>query len=169
MQLTEEQKKQVSQWTENGAGLSEIQSRLADEFGVRLSFMETRFLILDIGAQIKDKVQPEQPKPAPPPPAPPASDDDELDDETDEYEAPEPVEQKPATAGAVSVDISPIARPGFALTGTVVFSDGVKGEWGITNDGRFALESETPGYKPSNADIREFQTQLRNQMARKGY
>jgi len=180
MTLTEEQKQAVAQWAAAGAGLSEIQSRLTVEFGVRLSYMETRFLILDLGAQIKDKEQPEPPsgERGRSPSIPPAqsydeADDGEIpdDDDNDGGRTSPSSDQSPSAppASAVSVDINPITRPGFALTGTVVFSDGVKAEWGITNDGRFALEAATPGYKPSAGDIREFQLQLRAQMARKGY
>jgi len=77
-------------------------------------------------------------------------------------------EEAPAP-GDVSVEISSLARPGFALTGTVVFSDGVKADWGFTNDGRFALDSEKPGYRPSGEDLRKFQMKLRDLMSSRGY
>ena len=165
MQLSNDQKQAVSTWAADGAGLSEIQTRLTDEFGIRLSYMETRFLILELGAQIKDKTVEETPKPAP---APAPVDSDDSDDSDEDFDIPEADAPSP-TSAAVSVDINPITRPGFALTGTVVFSDGIKAEWGFTNDGRFALDSDTPAYKPTAEDIREFQTQLRKLMAKQGY
>jgi len=159
MNLTEEQKQAVAKWAADGAGLSEIQSRLADEFGARLSYMETRLLVLDIGAQIKDR----EPEAAPEPKraSAPAAEDEESDIADDAAASPLP--------GGVSVEISPITRPGFALAGTVVFSDGVTAEWGFMSDGRFALAAADPKYKPTAEDLREFQTQLRNQMTRRGY
>lgn len=146
MNLTQEQQDQVRSWASTGASLSEIQSRLAEEFSITLSYMETRFLVIDLNAQLKDKQVPVEKKPVEP------SDEEEAD----------ALESEALPAhGDVSVEISPITRPGFALTGSVVFSDGMKAEWGFTNDGRFSLDPATAGYRPTAEDLRKFQTNLR--------
>ena len=94
------------------------------------------------------------------------AEDAEFDDEA----AAPGAEEAPAdAAGDIALEISPLARPGFALTGSVVFSDGVKADWGFTNDGRFALDSEKPGYRPSGEDLRKFQMKLRDLMSSRGY
>lgn len=154
MNLTQEQQDQVRSWAAAGASLSEIQSRLAEEFSIMLSYMDTRFLVIDLDAQLKDKQVPVEKKPIEP------SDEEEAD----------ALESEPMPAhGDVSVEISPITRAGFALTGSVVFSDGMKAEWGFTNDGRFSLDPETEGYRPTAEDLRTFQTKLRALLPAQGY
>lgn len=154
MKLTPEQNDAVRRWAADGAGLSEIQSRLLDEFAVSLSYMETRFLVIDLEATIKDPPSKEQ--------APEqAVLGDAAGDDAIETEA------LPAD-GDVSVEINPITRPGFAVAGTVVFSDGVKAEWGATVDGRLSLDPEIPEYQPTSEDVRQFQVKLRELFASQG-
>lgn len=154
MKLTEEQKNAVKRWADEGAGLSEIQSRLLDEFAIRLSYMETRFLVIDIDATIKDPPSKEKT------PEQAILSDEAADDKIQTQAVP--------ADGDVSVDISPITRPGFAIAGTVVFSDGVKAEWGVTVDGRLSLEPEQPEYRPTSEDIRQFQLKLKELFASQG-
>src|SRR6187402_893881 len=68
MNLNEAQQKTVSEWIAAGAKLSEVQSRLGAAFGIRLTYMEVRFLVDDLKLRLLD---PEPPKPATPPHAPP--------------------------------------------------------------------------------------------------
>ena len=58
MELTEHQKSTLSQWAEQGYSLSEIQKRLAEEMGIAMTYMEARFLALDMGLNIRDKAAP---------------------------------------------------------------------------------------------------------------
>ena len=55
MNLDDAQKQRVSQWIEEGLKLSEIQDKLAAEEGIKLTYMEVRFLIDDLGVKLKDK------------------------------------------------------------------------------------------------------------------
>lgn len=153
MELTQEQKSKVNGWAAEGAGLSEIQNKIFEEFGIKLSFIETRFLVIDLGTKIKDKEEPKEKK-----------EDAEREKSVDEFE-----DELNKADGGVSVSISPLARPGFAMTGEVVFSDGVKGEWAITADGRLALDPEQKGYRPSEEDLKAFQVELRNIISKQGY
>ncbi len=153
MDLTQEQQDKVRNWAAAGASLSEIQSLLAEEFSIHLSYMDTRFLVIDLNAQIKDKAAPAEKKP-----------DEPAEDGADALES----EPLPADGG-VEVEISPIARPGFALAGSVVFPDGMKADWGFTNDGRFSLDPQTAGYRPTAEDLRKFQTKLRELCSAQGY
>ena len=50
--LSEDQVLLIGQWAANGAQLTDIQKRLEDEMEFRLSYMDTRFLILDLGVEI---------------------------------------------------------------------------------------------------------------------
>ena len=186
MQLTPEQEALVRAWAAEGATLSDIQTRLADECGVRLSYLDTRFLLLDLKVDLVEKTKKE-----PPPPAaagfaaaggPGAEAPDRLDDEDaygaapplpgEEYgepaDAAEPPPPAPADAAApgastLKVELARIQRPGFAASGSVTCSDGVKGEWGIDAYGRLALAfPDNKGYRPSAADQRAFMQQLRS-------
>lgn len=163
MELTKEQQDKVRGWAAEGASLSEIQSRISGEFGIRLSYMDTRFLVIDLNAVIKDKEAPkkEEPKKEPPPNKAPAEEPDEVED----------IETEPLgkAQGGVSVELSNLTRPGFALAGTVVFSDGVNAGWGITNDGRISFEPEKEGYRPSHEDMKAFQLKLRELISSQGY
>ncbi len=65
MNLTEEQRQRVATWITQGAKLAEIQTRLTAEFGIKLTYMEARFLVDDLKLTLKD---PEPPKVITPPP-----------------------------------------------------------------------------------------------------
>ena len=58
MNLDETQRQTVAKWISEGAKLSEIQKRLL-ELGVKLTYMEVRFLVDDLKLTPKD---PEPPK-----------------------------------------------------------------------------------------------------------
>ena len=48
MNLTEDQRQRVTAWVLQGAKLSDIQTRLAEEFKIKLTYMEVRFLVDDL-------------------------------------------------------------------------------------------------------------------------
>ena len=184
MQLTPEQQQKVRDWAADGASLSDIQTRLADECGVRLSYLETRFLLLDLKVDLVEKTKKSAPPPdlaaAPAAPAEPEPDPDGYgavpplpgeeydgpDDAADTAEssgAEPPSPSDGAPAGSVQVDLARIQRPGFAASGSITCSDGVKGEWGIDNYGRLALAfPDNKGYRPTPADQQAFMQQLRS-------
>ena len=47
MKLAPEQTQAVKSWIAAGASIADVQKRLNDEFKVSLTYMDTRFLILD--------------------------------------------------------------------------------------------------------------------------
>lgn len=155
MNLNEAQKQTVSDWIAAGAKLSEVQSRLATEFALTLTYMEVRFLVDDLKLRLKD---PEPVKPANPPVA-----------------APNPiaateVAAAPAPAGGqVSVTVDQIARPGALVSGGVTFSDGMTADWYLDQTGRLGLVAKQQGYKPSPTDIQQFQAALEREMAKLGF
>jgi hypothetical protein len=156
MTLTEEQRQRVTAWITQGAKLSEIQNRLAAEFGVKLTYMEARFLVDDLKLVPKD---PEPPKVV----APPAEQKLEA--------APVPAEEIPAPAagGKVSVIVDQITRPGALISGKVNFSDGQIADWYLDQTGRLGLVPKVHGYKPSAADIQDFQLALQREVQKLGY
>ena len=156
MKLDEAQRLTVAKWIADGAKLAEIQNRLAAEFGLKLTYMEARLLVDDLKLTPKD---PEPPKVV----ATPA--------------AAAPLETKPvapAPAGApaggkVAVTVDQITKPGAIISGNVNFSDGQIADWYLDQSGRLGLVPKVPGYKPSAADVQEFQLALQQEVAKLGY
>ena len=174
MELTEQQRLAVKEWLAAGASLSDVQKRLKGEFNLTMTYIDVRLLVLDIGAEVKDKpapkpVQPEAPKP---PPAAAGAEDpyaDEFEDEAGAGAEGAEAGGPPAGGANVSLSLDRLVVPGAMVSGTVTFSDGVKARWMIDQMGRFGLDPEKPGYRPSNADLQAFQMQLRTELRRHGY
>jgi hypothetical protein len=154
--LSEEQRQRVTAWILEGAKLSEIQSRLMSEFSVKLTYMEVRFLVDDLKLTPKD---PEPPKVI----APPAETKIAA-----EKKSPLTLESTPAPGG-VSVSVDQIAKPGAVVSGKVTFTDGQTAEWYLDQTGRLGVVPKQTGYKPSAADVQEFQTALQAEIAKLGF
>jgi hypothetical protein len=163
MKLDDAQKQKVSEWIEQGLKLSEVQDKLGSEFGLRITYMEVRFLMDDLGVKLKDKpteapVDLKAPSAAIPgatplskgPPLPPEEQDDLL-------------------GGGVSVTVDQVTRPGALVSGKVKFSDGKMADWHLDQMGRLGLAPKEQGYRPSQEDLMEFQAVLQNELARLGY
>jgi hypothetical protein len=160
MNLTDEQRQRVTAWILQGAKISEVQNRLASEFGVKLTYMEARFLVDDLKLTPKD---PEPPKVVAPPVAPPAAEPAKLTAEKD----PAPAGTLPASGVSVSVD--QITKPGAMISGKVTFSDGQIAEWYLDQTGRLGVVPKQAGYKPSATDVQDFQLALQQEVAKLGY
>ena len=148
MTLTDNQRTAIGQWIEAGASLPEIQKRLKDEFQISLTYLETRFLADDLKLALKDPEPEKKPEPAPAAeaaadPATPAGPDEAV---------PGP--------GKVTATIDQITKVGAMISGRAVFSDGEKAEWYLDQSGRLGLNAETPGYRPSQQDVMDFQMEL---------
>lgn len=133
--LTEDQKDALHRWAAEGANISDLQRRLKEEFDISISYMDARFVVLDLNIQL---VEPKKEEPK---------------------KEEEPV--KPEATGTVNVTMDQIALPGSLVSGKVVFSDGETAIWMLDQNGRPGLDPDTPGYRPVQEDIVEFQTQLR--------
>ena len=165
MDLTTEQRRAVKQWVDEGANLSQVQTRIKAEFGVSLTFLDTRMLVQDLGAKLKDKPEPK--KPAPPAPADdglPEEDDLGATDEPDAAPAPDGM-----IGGKVSVTMDRVVRAGAVASGDVTFSDGTRCKWMLDQMGRLGLDGAKPGYRPPQQDLQEFQVQLRAALQTRGY
>lgn len=112
----------------------DLQRRVKEEFGISLTYMDTRLLVLDLGISLIEAAV-EEPK----------------------------LEEKPAPTptGKVSVTMDTLALPGALVSGKVEFSDGETAIWMLDQSGRPGLDPDTAGYRPSQPDIVEFQKQLR--------
>ncbi|MDP6523368.1 MAG: hypothetical protein QGI24_02360 [Kiritimatiellia bacterium] len=163
MELTEDQKKTVAQWVSEGDGLSEIQKRLSSELGITLTYMDVRFLVIDLGLELS------------------TTEEDEPGDSQEEDAVPAVSDESgggmaantPGTNGellssGVTVDVDRITKPGAIVSGTVGFSDGVSGNWSVDQFGRLGLSTGSPDYKPSQEDLEAFQAELKQSLASRG-
>ena len=159
----------IAQKVPEGLSLSKIQDSLKEQ-GVHITFMELRLLASEIEEKVwkqneKDETpagpaeqaaaagpaeEPEENEPAdpsgemvPPPPAPAEA---------------APQDAPAASRGKTVVELSKIARPGAAASGSVRFGSGVTAEWLIDQFGLLSLDN--PSGKPDQQDIREFQIEL---------
>ena len=144
--LSEEQKSSLKQWAAEGATIADLQKRVKDDFGISITYMDARFLVLDLGIEIQEATK-EEKKPA----------------------GEEVLSAAATPAGGVSVTIDNIALPGALVSGKVTFSDGETGIWMLDQYGRPGLDADTPGYQPSREDVMEFQKQLSELVRKNGY
>ena len=178
MNLTDAQRAAVTKWITDGLKLSDIHTRLDKELGLRLTYMEVRFLMDDLKLQPKDQERPVVPPvpapatpapraaaPSPRPGPPPGSEPDPFDEALAEL----PEEPAAGGSGNVSVTVDQLARPGALASGKVTFSDGKKAEWYLDQMGRLGLSPEEAGYRPPPADVSMFQMQLQAALSRAGF
>jgi len=159
MNLDEAQRQKVTAWIAAGAKLSEIQTRLAAELNLKLTYMEVRLLVDDLKLTPKD---PEPPKVVAPPVAAPAANPTKLTIEKN------PAPEGTLPASTVSVTLDQLAKPGAIVSGKVTFSDGQSADWYLDQTGRLGVVPKQPGYKPSPADVQQFQVALQSELARMG-
>jgi hypothetical protein len=167
LKLTPEQLSQVEAWAAEGASLNDVQGRLKEHFGLNITYLDARLLMLDIGVKLKDKPRAE----AKPEAAPASAEADEaLTDWEDEPSAPAPLPQTPAAGkGGVTISTDQITLPGAIISGKVTFSDGQLVSWQLDQFGRLSMKDAPMGYKPPPGDIPQFQQQLDRVLQRAGF
>lgn len=143
--LTDDQKAALHRWAAEGASIADLQKRLKDEFDIGITYMDARFLVLDLGVVLVEAAKEEEKKPDA-----------------------EEIVSKPEPTGVVTVAIDNIALPGALVSGKVTFSDGETGIWMLDQYGRPGLDPDTPGYRPKQEDIVEFQKQLAEVVRKQG-
>ena len=165
--LSEEQVAQIQSWADEGARLSDIQRRLAEEMEIRVTYMEMRFLIDDLKIRMPEDEKPEKPEE---PESPPESGEngkatagDSADDTV------ETGESEPAKGGKVSVTISELQRPGAMVSGSVTFAGGETADWWMDPMGRLGMDPRNPEFRPSESEMMEFQTELHAVAKKKGF
>ncbi len=168
MNIDEVKKQRVAAWIEEGLKLSEIQSKLASELSVTLTYMEVRLLVNELKLMPKD------------PPPPPAAAISPLPGP--EADMPQPGDPKgtvseetlgadPAApgAGSISVSVDRVARPGALVSGNVTFTDGNSAAWYLDQHGRLGIVPKVAGYKPAPQDLQTFQVELQKELAKLGF
>ncbi|MCW1921396.1 hypothetical protein OKA05_02460 [Luteolibacter arcticus] len=139
--LSEDQKSALHQWAAEGASIADLQKRLKDDFDIGITYMDARFLVLDLGIELLEAPKDEKPEEAP----------------------------KPVPTGTVEVTMDGLALPGALVSGKVTFSDGESAIWMLDHHGRPGLDPDRAGYRPSQEDVINFQKQLSDLVRNKGY
>lgn len=134
--LSVEQVERLRGLAQDGATIPDLQRVLKEEFGISVTYMDARFLVIDLGLELRPKEEPKQ--------------------------AEEAVVEEvlPEVTGTVRTSMDEIVLPGALISGRVTFSDGETATWMIDPSGRPGLDPDTLGYRPSVEDIRVFQSQL---------
>lgn len=148
MKLNEEQQEIVASWVAAGDTPSDVQRKLESDMGLKLTFMEVRFLIDDLNLELVEK---------------PAKTQNAAPTETRDANA------QLVDDDGVSVSVDPVQRPGAMMSGSVTFSDGESMEWQIDQLGRLGLIPGREGYQPSPDDLQTFQVELQNELRKKGF
>jgi hypothetical protein len=128
-----------------GLSLSEVQKQLAEQFDIRMTYLDLRMLAasLPVDWNKQDK------------PAPAAKNEAATDDDDDES-----LDDPLAATGKTKVTVSKLVRPGTSLSGEVTFASGASGEWYIDSMGRLGLNLAEGSSKPTTEDVQSFQIEL---------
>ena len=138
----------------NGTSLSDIQNMVNETFNQRMTYMDIRILASSLDVDWKS-LDPNAQKSV-------ENKEEEPAGENGSGEAAETAETAPAAEGAAGetvVDVSPIARPGMMLSGSVKFASGSTAEWYVDNMGRLGLENLV-GNQPDENDVKQFRIEL---------
>ena len=170
MTLTDDQKASVSEWLKEGLKLSDVQKRLETQFGLRLTYIEVRFLVDDLKLVPKDHSVPQTVTlPMPPPPSslgvPPGP---SVPAAGEPHGGSAPAQEAGLGGGTVSLTVDQVTRPGSMVSGTVTFSDGQKAVWNMDQTGRLGLSAAQKGYRPPQEDLAQFQIALEQELVKLG-
>lgn len=164
MELSDTQKQTVAEWIRQGSSLAEVQERISEEFGISMTYMDVRFLSLELGVDVQDR-----PTSAAVTLGQEGEQSAELQDgQGGPLEASAPAQDGTA-AGSVSVDVDRVTKPGSVVSGSVTFSDGVSASWWLDQFGKLAVDAGQPGYSPSQEDLQAFQMELRKALEKRGF
>jgi len=137
-----DQKLEIAKWVSDGMGLSDVQKKINQDFGIVLTYMDVRFLVDDLDLTLVDPEQPAPPK--------------DLSDTS----TPDSSEEETTLGSGVQIEVDAVTPPGAMASGSVTFSDGEAKKWTIDQFGRLAMSGGSADYKPSDQDVMEFQQQL---------
>lgn len=159
--LTDSQKRQVSAWIGEGLSLAQVQTKIEEEFGVAMTYMDVRFLVDDLDLELKDAAEEKPAADAVPAQAEVAA--------GNAVPAETPAAGAPASGGGVTLTSDAVQMPGVLAGGDVVFSDGARGKWFLDQTGRPGLEGFPENYRPTPDDMADFQRKLLAELRKLGF
>ena len=175
---TKERDEYIASQLNAGVSLSDVQTKLAQEYGVKMTSFELRMLAMGLAVdwEKQDKPKPAA-TPAPVVAAPQeaaaadddmaAADDFNADDAedteaepTDDDDNEEPDDDEAAAEGETKIVLDETPHPGAALSGTAVFASGASGKWALSRNGRLGFEPDEGSKEPDENDWQLFQAEL---------
>lgn len=154
--LTDEQISTIRQWADDGAELSDIQKRLSEDFEIKFTYLETRFLLEDLKIELKPKEVPEPEK------------EEEPEVEDAPAEAPAEGEDPVVIGSEVAVTIDTVLRPGALISGQASFAGGDRAAWWLDQEGRLGMDPADAEFRPSEDQMRAFQIELQRTIQESG-
>ncbi|MEX2580553.1 MAG: hypothetical protein WD342_15955 [Verrucomicrobiales bacterium] len=163
--LSDDQIAAIKTWAEEGDALADIQRKMNSEMELKATYLETRFLLEDLGIELK-------PDPVPEPEeveSEPEIDQDEAEAVQADAAQGDPSRGDPSRgdpsrgegAGhAATVTIDKIQRPGALVSGKVTFAGGKSSAWWLDQMGRLGMEPEEEGFQPTEDQMLAFQKEL---------
>lgn len=157
--LTDSQKRQVAAWIGEGLSLAQVQTKIEEEFGVAMTYMDVRFLVDDLDLELKDEAPAAEEKPAA----------DAVPAQAEAVAGNGVPAETPASGGGVTLTSDAVQMPGVLAGGDVVFSDGARGKWFLDQTGRPGLEGFPENYRPTPDDMADFQRKLLAELRKLGF
>jgi len=145
MNSNEERDRFIAEKLNEGRSLGEVQKLLAEELNINMTYLDLRLLATDLRVDWKKQ---DAKKPATP-------------DIT-------PEEATKSAGPRTKVTVSRLVRPGAAMSGDVTFASGAEAEWYVDSYGRLGLNPKPGSGRPTEEDLREFQTELQKKLGGRG-
>jgi hypothetical protein len=160
----EERKEIVKKLLAEGRTLSEVQNYLYKEKGDSITYMALRLLL----SEMPDIKLPEKEPLKPASTAMPSSALDASAGLAPKRSEPAAPQKAQEAGGKLSISVDQIPQPGCVLSGFARFSSGAKAHWFLDEMGRLGLEPELGSEKPTQADMKEFSSELRRMLEQAG-
>ncbi|MDF1862547.1 MAG: hypothetical protein P1U87_20185 [Verrucomicrobiales bacterium] len=160
--LSDDQIATIHSWAEGGDQLSDIQKRLGEELDVKVTYLETRFLLEDLKIEIKVEAKPE-----PEEEEAPEGEAGAAEEGAGEEAADLPPEA-PVGDANVSVTVDTVVRPDALVSGRADFGGGKTAAWWLDQMGRLGFDTDDPEFRPSEAQAMAFQTELQKAIQQSG-
>lgn len=171
--LNPDQLKAVAEWFAAGASLDEIQKRLRSEFDVHMTYLDLRLLVADLPQPAEEEERASEATELPQSERAASAATTDLDDppppeRPTRYDLDAPDADQGIPKPDVVVELDALTIPGTMASGDVTFSDGTKGKWYLSQDGRLGLGNCPEGYRPSPEDAALFQSRLMSLLQTRG-
>ena len=170
---TKERDEDIASQLNAGVSLSDVQTKLAQEYGVKMTYFELRMLAMGLAVdwEKQDKPKPAA-TPAPVVAAPQEAAADDVADANDNFDAEaedvepeaddeeEAADDEEAAEGETKIVLDETPHPGAALSGTAVFASGASGKRALSRNGRLGFEPDEGSEEPDENDWQLFQAEL---------
>lgn len=153
--LTEEQIVTIRLWADDGDTFADIQKKIGTDLNLKITYLETRFLLEDLDIQIK-----QAPAPEPEPEA-------ELP-ESGLADGAAGQESEPAGEGGVTVSIDALLRPGAMISGKADFGGGETASWWVDQMGQLGFRPDNAEFRPTAEQAAAFQQELHAAVRKSG-